>query len=203
MGIIIFQEICFECSSSANAPPLTAWAASCSVRCWQTWVRGGNAVSHGWGGNLWGEAAPRPLKKIGIYEPRSQGASHAWPACVSEDPCGWGRWQVSPFSRLSLLFFGMFLLKMQLGKQRWLSKGWVLWFPGLPALPLCPLWAFLLSPLPLPARPCVFNTSFSWCRSLIFTFLGNPSALSASLTAPRTQSWEELFHFLSKSLTLR
>lgn len=187
VGIIIFQEICFECSSSANAPPPTAWAASCSARRWQTRLRGGNAVSHGRGGNLRGEAAPRPLKKIGIYELRSQGASHAWPARVSEDPCGWGRWQVSPFSHLSLLFFGMFLLKLLLGNNADSPRAGCCGSQGFQPCPSAPLGLFAF-PSPPASTAHVFNTSFSRCRSLIFTFFGNPSALGASLTAPRRQS---------------
>lgn len=52
VGIIIFQEICFECSSPANEPPLMAWAASCSARSWQTRGFGENTTSHRWGKEL-------------------------------------------------------------------------------------------------------------------------------------------------------
>lgn len=92
-----------------------------------------------------------------------------------------------PFLVCPCCLFGMFLLKLLLGNNADSPRAGCCGSQGFQPCPSAPLGLFAF-PSPPASTAHVFNTSFSWCRSLIFTFFGNPSALGASLTAPRRQS---------------
>lgn len=92
-----------------------------------------------------------------------------------------------PFLICPCCFFGMFLLKLLLGNNADSPRAGCCGSQGFQPCPSAPLGLFAFPSPPASTALCIQHL-IQLVQVFDPHFLGNPSALGASLTAPRTQS---------------